>query len=172
MLGGGVGTGRRIIFGAKRPDITRAAVGVQAPAPGLGRGAGTDLPVGFGSLAFASFGSLARFFWEVVRRVMIPDRFVFRRVIMMGQGKGFGLAMSIFLLLVFIESIPAGNVVQTEDMFGTLGWEVLILDKNATGVWFSFVHSKIGYQFQVPSDGTPGLLLGNEVSTGFGFARV
>ena len=76
---------------------------------------------------------------------MIPDRFVFRRVIMMGQG--FGLAASVFLLLVSIESIPAGDVVQTEDMFGTLGWEVFILDKDATGVRPSFVHSKIGNQF-------------------------
>ena len=74
---------------------------------------------------------------------MIPDRFVLRRVIMVGQG--FGLAASVFLLLVSIESIPAGDVVQTEDMFGTLGWKVFILDKNAVGVRPSFVASKFGH---------------------------
>ena len=57
-------------------------------------------------------------------------------------------------------------------MLGPFGWEVSVWYEEAVGVWFSFVISEVGDQFEIPFYGTLGFLFGNEVVSRSGFAWV
>ena len=140
--------------------------------PGFGRGTGFGLAVSLGSFSLAFVGSLPWLFWKIMRHVMLSDNLGFGRVVVMRHGIGLGLALSVFLLLLFIEAISFGYVVKIEDMLGSFGREVLVLDENASGVWSSLVLREPRHKFGIPLDVGLRLLLRDEAAVNLGFFGV
>ena len=109
----------------------------------LGGGTGNGLIVAVSSFALLVARLLVGRFGKLMWGVVASNLFVLRRVVIVGHRLDFGLALTLLLLLAFIEFVPGRYVLQAEDMFGSVDRQVFVGHEYAIGVWFSFVIGKI-----------------------------
>ena len=157
---------------AKGADIDRFDILVLLGLSGLSLRTSIGIFRSSGSFGSAFFGLFIGLLGQIMRGLMVSHSFVLGRVIMVWVLMGIGVILSIFLLLVVIETIPTRDVFEAEDVLGPFGWKVLIWDKHAIGVRSSLVFSKIGHALGIPLDAALGTLLGDQLVTGFGFVGV
>ena len=157
---------------AKGSDIYRLDILVPLGPSGLSFRTSIGIFRRSGSFGSAFFGLFIGLLGQVMRGLMASHSFVLGRVIIVWVLMGIEVILSIFLLLVVIETIPTRDVFEAEDVLGPFGWKVLIWDKHAIGVRSSLVFSKIGHALGIPLDAALGTLLGDQLVTGFGFVGV
>ena len=106
-------------------------------------GLGLFLGISGGSGSFTLLVSFLGFFGQVMWGFMTSDPFVFRSVVVMWILRDIGVAFTVFLFLVVVETVSGSNVLKTEDMLGPFRGEVSIWDKHALGMWSPLITSEI-----------------------------
>ena len=91
-----------------------------------GLGLGLFFGISGSSGSFALLVSFLGLLGQVMRGLVTSNHFVFRRVVIMWVFRDIGVAFTVFLFLVVVETVSGSNVLKTEDMLGPFRGKVSV----------------------------------------------